>query len=84
MAETAEQLRIRLAVTSLCERSIARTEEMLRLHLLLPEERYVSGGIGIGPHYVETLQEHARGLESIQSVLLGLWRRLQEGPVPDL
>lgn len=62
--------------------AIARTEEMLRLHLLLPEERYVDGRIGIGPNYRESSQQHARSLDLVLSLLLGLRDRLDR-PVPD-
>ena len=83
MSETAEQLRLRLAAAELADQGIARIVEMLRLRLLLPEERPVPGGIGIGPHYFETWQTHARSLERVLTILLGLSRRLREGPVPE-
>ena len=83
MAETAEQARIRQAVARLADRSIERIGEMLRLGLLLPEERPVPGGIGIGPTYVETWTDHRRSLERIDTLLISLRRRLGEGPVPE-
>ena len=83
MSETAEQRRIRLAAEQQAEAAIAWTQGMLRLGLLLPEERIVAGGLAIGPGYRETWAEHVRSLEWILTLLLGLRRRLAEGPVPD-
>jgi hypothetical protein len=57
---------------------------MLRLRLLLPEERFIAGGrIAIGPRDFEDWSMHVRALERVRGVMLDLVRRLEEGPVPD-
>ena len=69
MSETAEQRRTRLAAEQQAEAAIAWTQQMLRLGLLLPEERIVAGGLAIGPGYRETWAEHVRSLEWILTLL---------------